>query len=36
MAKQSPTWRYRELDAPHHAAFTHPDKVADILFELAS
>jgi pimeloyl-ACP methyl ester carboxylesterase len=36
MAKQSPNWRYRELDAPHHAAFTAPEKVAEVLLELGS
>lgn len=36
MAQRSPLWRYRELNAPHHAAFTAPDQVADVLLELAA
>jgi hypothetical protein len=36
MAQRSANWRYRELAAPHHAAFTMPDMVADTLLELAS
>jgi hypothetical protein len=36
MAQRSERWRYRELAAPHHAAITMPDKVADLLLELAS
>jgi pimeloyl-ACP methyl ester carboxylesterase len=35
MAQQTALWRYRELAAPHHAAFTAPDKVAELLLELA-
>ena len=29
-------WRYRELASSHHAAITMPDKVTDLLLELAS
>jgi pimeloyl-ACP methyl ester carboxylesterase len=36
MAQRSALWRYRELAAPHHAAVTMPDKVADLLLQLAS
>ena len=36
MAQRSPLWRYRELAAPHHAAVTMPDNVADLLLQLAS
>jgi pimeloyl-ACP methyl ester carboxylesterase len=36
MAQRSERWRYGELAAPHHAAITMPDKVADLLLELAS
>jgi hypothetical protein len=36
MALRSPLWCYRELAAPHHAAVTMPDKVADLLLQLAS
>jgi pimeloyl-ACP methyl ester carboxylesterase len=36
MAKQAPGWRYRELAASHHAPVTMPDKVAELLEELAS
>lgn len=36
MAQRSPLWDYRELAAPHHAAVTTPDNVADVLLELAS
>jgi pimeloyl-ACP methyl ester carboxylesterase len=35
MAQRTANWHYRELAAPHHAAFTAPDKVADQLLELA-
>lgn len=35
MAQGSALWRYRELPAPHHAPVTMPDKVADLLLELA-
>jgi pimeloyl-ACP methyl ester carboxylesterase len=35
MAQRRPLWRHRELDAPHHAAFTASDKVAEMLLELA-
>jgi pimeloyl-ACP methyl ester carboxylesterase len=35
MAQRTALWRYRELAAPHHAAFTAPDKVAELLLELA-
>jgi pimeloyl-ACP methyl ester carboxylesterase len=34
MAQHTAHWRYRELDAPHHAAFTAPDMVAELLLEL--
>jgi hypothetical protein len=36
MAQRGALWRYRELAAPHHAAVTMPDKVADLLLQLAS
>lgn len=36
MAQRTPLWRYRELAAPHHVAFTAPDKVAEVLVELAA
>jgi pimeloyl-ACP methyl ester carboxylesterase len=36
MARSSPSWRYRELAASHHAAVTVPDKVTDVLIELSS
>ena len=36
MAQRSELWRYRELASSHHAAVTMPDKVADLLVELAS
>jgi hypothetical protein len=36
MAQRSERWRYGELAAPDHAAITLPDKVADLLLELAS
>jgi hypothetical protein len=36
MAQRTELWRYRELAAPHHAVITVPDKVADLLLELAS
>jgi hypothetical protein len=36
MAQRSALWRYRELVAPHHAPVTMPDKVADLMLELAS
>jgi len=36
MAQRSQLWRYRELASSHHAALTIPDKVADVLLELAS
>jgi hypothetical protein len=36
MAQRSALWRYRELAAPHHPAVTMPDKVADLLLQLAS
>ena len=35
MAQRTALWRYRELAAPHHAAFTMPDTVVDLLLELA-
>jgi hypothetical protein len=35
MAQQTPSWRYRELAAPHHVAFTAPDQVAELLLEFA-
>jgi pimeloyl-ACP methyl ester carboxylesterase len=31
MARQTPGWRYRELNASHHAALTIPDEVARML-----
>jgi pimeloyl-ACP methyl ester carboxylesterase len=36
MAQRSPLWRYRELEASHHAAVTVPDQVADLLVDLAN
>jgi pimeloyl-ACP methyl ester carboxylesterase len=36
MAQRGGLWRYRELAASHHAAVTVPDKVTDLLLELAS
>jgi hypothetical protein len=36
MARSSPSWRYRELDASHHAAVTDRDKVTDVLIELST
>jgi pimeloyl-ACP methyl ester carboxylesterase len=36
MAQRSPLWRYRELPAPHHAAVTMPDAVADLVLEVSS
>jgi hypothetical protein len=36
MAQRSARWRYRELAASHHAAVTVPDKVTDLLLQLAS
>lgn len=36
MAQQSALWRYRELPGPHHAAITMPDRVTNLLVELAS
>jgi pimeloyl-ACP methyl ester carboxylesterase len=36
MAQENAQWRYRELAAPHHAPVTMPDKVTDLLLELAS
>jgi pimeloyl-ACP methyl ester carboxylesterase len=36
MAQRTPLWRYRELAAPHHAAVTMPDRVADLLQELST
>jgi pimeloyl-ACP methyl ester carboxylesterase len=35
MAQRSANWRYHALTAPHHAAFTVPDKVAEVFRELA-
>jgi pimeloyl-ACP methyl ester carboxylesterase len=35
MAQRSQLWRYRELAAPHHAAVTMPEKVTDLLLEVA-
>jgi hypothetical protein len=35
MAQRTALWRYRELDAPHHAPVTVPDGIADLLVELA-
>jgi pimeloyl-ACP methyl ester carboxylesterase len=34
VARRTTRWRYRELAAPHHAAVTMPDKVAELLLEL--
>jgi hypothetical protein len=34
MARRSANWRYGELDAPHHAAFTAPHRVADLLLKI--
>jgi pimeloyl-ACP methyl ester carboxylesterase len=31
-----PLWRYRELAAPHHVGVTMPDKVADVLLDIAA
>jgi pimeloyl-ACP methyl ester carboxylesterase len=36
MARRTAGWHYRELPASHHPAVTAPDKVADLLLELAS
>ena len=36
MAQRSERWRYRELASSHHAPVTMPEKVADLLMELAS
>ncbi len=36
MARRSALWRYRELPAPHHVAVTMPDKVADVLIDIAA
>ena len=36
MAKRTARWTYRELAAPHHPAVTMPEKVADLLLDLAS
>ena len=36
MAKRTPRWRYRELATSHHPAITAPDKLVDLLVELAS
>jgi hypothetical protein len=36
MARRGGVWRDRELAAPHHAAVTVPDKVTEVLLELAS
>jgi pimeloyl-ACP methyl ester carboxylesterase len=36
MAQRSALWRYRELAASHHPVVTMPDKVADLLLELAT
>jgi pimeloyl-ACP methyl ester carboxylesterase len=36
MAQRSALWRYRELVATHHPAVTMPDKVTDLLLQLAS
>jgi pimeloyl-ACP methyl ester carboxylesterase len=35
MAQRGPLWSYRELAAPHHAPVTHPDRVTELLLELA-
>lgn len=36
MAQSTPLWTYRELAAPHHAAVTMPDRVAELLLEFAT
>jgi pimeloyl-ACP methyl ester carboxylesterase len=36
MAQRTALWRHRELAAPHHAAVTMPDEVAELLLELGS
>ena len=36
MAQRSALWRYREVAASHHAPITMPDKVAELLLELAA
>jgi pimeloyl-ACP methyl ester carboxylesterase len=36
MAQRSELWRYRELASSHHAPVTMPEKVADLLMELAT
>jgi hypothetical protein len=36
MAQRSALWRYRELVATHHPAVTMPDKMTDLLLQLAS
>jgi pimeloyl-ACP methyl ester carboxylesterase len=33
MARRTAGWQYRELPAPHHAAVTMPDQVANLLLE---
>jgi pimeloyl-ACP methyl ester carboxylesterase len=36
VARRTARWRYRELPTSHHPAITAPDKLADLLLELAS
>jgi pimeloyl-ACP methyl ester carboxylesterase len=35
MAERTAGWHSREIDAPHHAAFTVPQEVAELFLELA-
>lgn len=35
MAQRTANWKYCELNEPHHAAFTAPDKVARMLMDLS-
>ena len=36
MARRTAGWRYRELEASHHAAVTMPETVADLLLSVSS
>jgi pimeloyl-ACP methyl ester carboxylesterase len=36
MARRSPQWSYRELEAAHFAPVTMPDQVVEVLLELAA
>ncbi len=36
MAQRTAGWQYRELAASHHAPVTNPDKVTEVLLDLAS